>query len=90
MAYSPTSSVDSAPVLHAGEYDQAIQAWQRTLKIDPKSALAANNIGTAYMFKNEPATAISWFGKALALDPTLQIAKNNSAWARSEIAKQSK
>jgi len=76
--------------LHAGQYDRAIDAWQHTLTIDPGSALAANNIGTAYMFKKEPAKALSWFEKALSFDPTLQIAKNNLEWAQSEIAKQSK
>ena len=76
--------------LHLGNYDQAIKAWQRTLDLDPKSALAANNIGTAYMFKKEPAKAISWFEKALALDPTLQIAQNNLAWGRDVQAKSGK
>jgi tetratricopeptide (TPR) repeat protein len=73
--------------LHIGNYDQAIKAWQRTLDLDPKNALAANNIGTAYMLSKQPATAKSWFAKALALDPSLQIAKSNMAWVRDEEAK---
>jgi superkiller protein 3 len=70
--------------LHSGGYDQAIKAWQRTLDLDPRSALAANNIGTAFMYKKQPDIAISWFKKAIALDPALQIAKNNLAWALDE------
>jgi len=73
--------------LHIGNYDQAIKAWQRTLDLDPKNALAANNIGTAYMLSKQSATAKSWFVKALALDPSLQIAKNNMAWAIDEETK---
>jgi tetratricopeptide (TPR) repeat protein len=76
--------------LHIGNYDQAIKAWQRALELNPKDALAANNIGSVYMTKKQPAIAISWFGKAIAMDPTLQIAKNNLAWARDELAKAGK
>jgi tetratricopeptide (TPR) repeat protein len=67
--------------LNSGDYDAAIDSWQRILALDPSNALAANNIGTAYMFKKEPATALTWFQKAVKSDPTLQIARNNIAWA---------
>ncbi len=77
-------------LLHIGSYDDAINAWRRALAVDPHSALAANNIGVAYMSKGEPKVALTWFQKALASDPTLQIAKNNAAWASDEIAKQQK
>lgn len=76
--------------LHSGGYDQAIKAWQRTLDLDPGSALAANNIGIAFMYKKQPDIAISWFKKAIALDPSLQIAKNNLAWAQDEQSKLAK
>jgi tetratricopeptide (TPR) repeat protein len=73
--------------LHIGRYDQAIEAWQRALRLDPANALAANNIGTAYMLRQQPEVAVSWFQKAIAMDPKLQIAGNNLAWAREELAK---
>ncbi len=73
--------------LHIGNYDQAIKAWRRALELNPKDALAANNIGSVYMTRKQPAIAISWFQKATVMDPTLQIAKNNLAWARDELAK---
>jgi tetratricopeptide (TPR) repeat protein len=76
--------------LHIGSYDQAIKAWQRTLSLDPKNASATNNIGIAYMFKRQPAVAIPWFEKAISLDPSMQLAKNNLAWAKDEEAKTSK
>jgi len=76
--------------LHLGDYDQAIKAWQIALQRDPSNALAANNIGTAYMMKQQPATAVTWFQKAIALDPSLQIAKNNLAWANGELNKPAK
>jgi Tfp pilus assembly protein PilF len=73
--------------LHAGSYDKAIQSWKHTLALDPGSALAANNIGTAYMMKKQPIVAIPWFEKAIKMDGTLQIAKNNLAWAYAEEQK---
>jgi tetratricopeptide (TPR) repeat protein len=73
--------------LHIGNYDRAINAWRRALELDPGSALAANNIGVAYLAKKQPAKAIAWFEKALSLDPSLQLARNNLAWARDEAGK---
>ena len=76
--------------LHIGNYDQAIKAWQRALELNPGNAPAANNIGIAYMYKKQPAIALPWFAKAIAMDPTLQIARNNLAWAKEERAKANK
>jgi Tfp pilus assembly protein PilF len=73
--------------LNSGDYDAAIDSWQRTLTLDPSNAVAANNIGTAYMFKNEPSTALKWFQRAVKSDSSLQIAKNNIAWATGELAR---
>jgi tetratricopeptide (TPR) repeat protein len=76
--------------LHVGDNDQAIKAWQQALQHDPRNALAANDIGTAYMLKQQPATAVTWFQKAIELDPALQLAKNNLAWANGELNKPAK
>lgn len=73
--------------LHIGNYDQAIHSWQRALELNSKDALSSNNIGTAYMLKHQPAIALTWFQRALSIDPSLQIAQNNEAWARSEIVR---
>ena len=73
--------------IHVGDYDQSIVAWQHALQLSPKSALATNNIGTAYMMKKHPEIAVGWFEKAIALDPNLPIAKNNLAWAQGELKK---
>ncbi|MGA2690704.1 MAG: tetratricopeptide repeat protein [Candidatus Korobacteraceae bacterium] len=73
--------------LYLGAYDPAIESWRRTLELDPKNAVAANNIGTAYMMKLQYEEATTWFKRALALDPTMQLAKNNLAWAEQEKAR---
>jgi tetratricopeptide (TPR) repeat protein len=73
--------------LNAGHTDAAIASWQRALELDPRNALAANNIGDAYMVKKQPDTALQWFLKASMIDPTLQLAKNNMVWAIAEKSK---
>jgi len=74
--------------LHLGDYDQAIAAWRRVPPHDAQGGLAANNIGTAYMFQHDPQQALDWFRKALQLNPAPKLAQNNIAWATEEIAKQ--
>jgi hypothetical protein len=37
----------------------------------------------AAMLNKQPAEAIPWFQRAIELDPTMQLAKNNLAWAES-------
>jgi len=73
--------------LNAGHPDTAIASWQHALELDPRNALAANNIGDAYMVKEQPGTALQWFLKASLLDPMLQLAKNNMVWAIAEKSK---
>jgi Tfp pilus assembly protein PilF len=70
--------------LHLGNYNEAIHAWHRALDMDPHNAAAANNIGTALMFQKQPKAAAVWFQKAINLAPTMQLAKNNLAWAQQE------
>jgi tetratricopeptide (TPR) repeat protein len=91
---TPSASRDAAfyveeglSQLNAGHTDAAIASWQRALELDPRNALAANNIGDAYMVKKQPDTALQWFLKASLLDPTLQLAKNNMVWAIAEKSK---
>jgi tetratricopeptide (TPR) repeat protein len=68
-----------------GNYDKALEAWQRALDLDSKNGVALNDIGTAYMMKKQPRVAANYFAKAEAADPTLQLAKNNLAWAQAEL-----
>jgi Tfp pilus assembly protein PilF len=70
--------------LHLEDYDKAINSWQRVLLLESHNAIAANNIGTAFMMKKQPETAMAWFVKAADWDPAMQIAKNNMAWAEQQ------
>jgi tetratricopeptide (TPR) repeat protein len=92
MEQTPPGSRDAAyflaqgvHYLHLANYDAAINSWRRVLLIDTKNASAANNIGTALMLKKQPVDAKVWFERAISWDPGMAIAKNNLAWAESEL-----
>lgn len=72
--------------LHAGHYHKALSAWQHVLALDPRNAIAANDIGVAYMFLHQPARAIPWFRRAISFDPEMQLARNNLAWGRQSLS----
>ncbi len=52
-----------------GDHDRAIFYFDKALKINPKSAMAHVNLGTAYKNKGDAVTAADFYNKALALDP---------------------
>ncbi len=66
----------------AGEFGECIALAERSLRIDPNSALAYNNICSAYLELGEFDRAIDSCGKALAIDPSFEYARNNLKWAQ--------
>jgi len=59
-------------------FDKAVMCYEECLKIDPKYALAYNNLGLLYeKLKNDKKTAISYFQKAIEVDPKFVIARRN-------------
>jgi tetratricopeptide (TPR) repeat protein len=73
--------------LKIGDYDKSIEAWNQIFKYDPKSIVALNNIGTAFMMKNQVEDAAAVFKQAVENAPDDQLSKNNLAWAMAESAK---
>lgn len=71
--------------LHIGDYKQAELSWQKVLQVQPGSALAWNNIGTAQMMQKHYREALASFQKAQALDSQNTLFLNNVAWARSTL-----
>ena len=55
--------------LFAGEYGQAIQAYQAVLKRDPQNVDAMTHLGLIVAIGGHADTALETFDKALALDP---------------------
>lgn len=67
-----------------GAYDKSIEIWNKIAEQDPKNVAALNNIGTAFMMKEQVNDAIMLFKKALEIAPDDQLAKNNLDWAMNE------
>ncbi len=60
-----------------GNYDLAIEGYNKALKLDNKNALVYNNRGFSYFHKGEYENALNDYNKALSLSPKLAIAKYN-------------
>jgi glycosyltransferase involved in cell wall biosynthesis len=64
-----------------GRHEEALNLWKELLKLQPQSAEAHLNIGTAYWNLARYAEAADFADKALRLDPTLKEARFNRAIA---------
>ena len=70
-----------------GDYDKSIAIWTKVFDTEPKNTAALNNIGSAFMMKDQFNDAISLFKRVLELEPDNQLAKNNLAWGLNEKRK---
>ena len=70
----------------AGDWTGSIAAARRALAVDPHSAQAWNNIGAALARLNRWYEAADADRQALAIDSTLQIARNNLAEAERHLS----
>ena len=68
---------DGLSLYNTGAYQKSIQAAQAALKLQPDSAIAYNNICTAYNQMKQWDQAIAACGRALAIQPDFELAKNN-------------
>jgi hypothetical protein len=71
----------SAQLAGAGRNEEAIRAAQQALALDPRSAVAWNNIAAANENLQRWDAAIEAAQRALELQPDFQLAKNNLAWS---------
>ncbi len=60
-----------------GQYDDAIQCFEKVIEIDPKSAIDYANIGSNLREKGEYEKAVAMYRKALALDSSIDFAREN-------------
>ncbi len=68
-------------------YKKCIEACELLLKLNPKSALAYNNMCSAYIKLGMYDKALVACKTALTIQPDFQLAKNNLQWARTEYHK---
>lgn len=62
--------------LNNGNPDQAIQFFNKSLKLNPNSFLTYNGLGLAYLMKHELEKARDYFQKTLTLNPKFSEAHN--------------
>ena len=68
------------------DWRNAEVSFREALKNVPRSALGLNNLGSVLNDQGQFDAAIPYLELAVTIDPTLQIAKNNLAWARNHRA----
>jgi len=77
----------SVSYINSNQPEKAIEPLQKAIKIEPKSAVAYNNLGVAYNLIKRYDDGIAACRKAVELDPNFQLAKNNLNWGLSEKKK---
>lgn len=75
---------EGAKCIEQGQYDKAIEYYQRGIKADPKSAMGHNLLGMAYRFKFNQTGEQHWrekeigsFKKAIEIAPDFAVALVN-------------
>ena len=59
------------------KYDEAIDEFNKALKINPGIAEAYYNLGLIYENKNQPEQACAMYEKALAINPEYKLAREH-------------
>ena len=65
-----------------GKHEESIELWERLIKIQPETALAFVNMGTAYAKLGKYEKAVSAASKALEINPEMVEAHYNYAFAK--------
>lgn len=81
---------DGARRYAAADYPGAEAQFRKAIAANPASALGYSNLGAVLIPEHRYDDAIAALQKAIALDPTLTLARNNLAWAQQEKAKRAK
>ena len=75
---------EGAKCIEQGQYDRAIELYQRGIKVEPKSAMGYNLLGMAYRFKFNQTGEQQWrdkeiesFKKAIEIAPDFAVALVN-------------
>lgn len=77
----------SAMYINNGRYSQSLDPLNKALSQVPNSVVAYSNMGYAYAMMGYWGEAKGFLDKAIKIDSTFQLAKNNSAWVKGEITK---
>jgi cytochrome c-type biogenesis protein CcmH/NrfG len=61
----------------AGQYQKAVDLYQKALKLDPRNADAITDMGTAFRKLHQPNESVAAFRQALEVDPNHALALFN-------------
>lgn len=67
-----------------GEHEKAIERFERVLQLDPVSAIDYANIASNYRDLGNRESALFYYQTALAIDPTIDVARDNLEKLREE------
>jgi len=70
--------------LNTGMAGKAIEPLNKAIALNPKSAVAYSNLGFAYTILQQYTKGIEFGEKAVGIDSSFQLAKNNLKWAKDE------
>lgn len=85
-AFDVESFVSMAIVaVNAGDYASAMEASKQALKLDPNSADACKSMGDAYLLQEAYAEALSWYDRALSVNPNDTRLRQNKNFAAEQV-----
>jgi tetratricopeptide (TPR) repeat protein len=88
MSESTAVRIDQAlHLIQANQPGKAIPLLEEVVASDPRNAIAWNDLCAANTMLMSYNIAILACGKALAIQPDFQLARNNLAWAQGEVRK---
>ena len=67
------------------QFDEAVQDFTQVVAVFPGDAQVKNDFGELYLRMGKPANALEQFDKALALNPTLDVARKNRESALKQL-----
>jgi hypothetical protein len=85
-AFDVESFVSMAIVaVNAGDFASAMEASKQALKLDPNSADACKTMGDAYLIQEAYAEALSWYDRALVVNPNDTRLRQNKNFAAEQV-----
>lgn len=72
----------SVAYINAGNPEKSIDHLKKAIALEPKNAVAYNNLGSAYNMMHRYKDGIKYCTDAVELDGTFELAKNNLNWAK--------
>jgi len=81
-------ALKGSALLKLGRYDEAAEAYKKSLEINPHQHEFANNLGVCHEYKGDFVTALSWYNKALDLQPDATLTRENIRRVKKKIRRE--